>query len=87
MPNFNDEHYPKPIPLPKVHIPQTWSSTQALCVIEFLHAIADEIWDWHGRPILDLLDRKNSPPYDLGGNTRPRVSQKNTDNDDENFPF
>lgn len=71
----------KTIPLPKVDIPQTWSSTQALCVIEFLHAILDKIWEWHGDAILDMWEGKRGYVYDAKGNERPESSYK------DDFPF
>jgi len=71
----------QPIPLPKVDIPQTWSSAQALMVIEFLHSIIDKIWDWHGDAILDMWQGKGGFTYDDKGNERPQSSYEN------DFPF
>lgn len=76
-----------PQPLPKIKIPQTWSSAQALCVIDFLHLVADEIWDWYERPILDLMDRRNNPPYDPPGHTGLTPSYKSGGIPDDDIPF
>ena len=77
----------QPQPLPKIKIPQTWSSTQALCVIDFLHHVADEIWDWYERPILDLMDRRNNPPCDPPGHAGLTPSYKSDSIPDDDIPF
>jgi hypothetical protein len=77
----------KPIPLPKIDIPQTWSSAQVLAIIEFLHSVADEIWDAYERPILDLMDRRRDATYDENGNRVPSASQISPENEHEDIPF
>ncbi len=74
-------------PPSKIKIPQAWNGAQALCVIDFLHRVADTIWDFYERPILDLMDRKGQNKYDKTGSTQPTTSQNSSNIPEKDIPF
>jgi protein gp37 len=77
----------KPKPLPQNRIPQTWSAAQALAIVDFLQAIAGEIWDWYERPIFDLMERTNQHSYDTTGKKKTSSKQDRARTTDQEIPF